>query len=129
MYLAGEQIDSFPEGELQKLNHPIPERYGVEVDVLRLDKIHPVISGNTFFKLRFFIEEAQLNNKSILTFGGPWSNHLHATAYSCNKLKIPCTGIIRGERSSELSETLSDCESLGMNLEFVSRQDYRDGNI
>jgi 1-aminocyclopropane-1-carboxylate deaminase/D-cysteine desulfhydrase-like pyridoxal-dependent ACC family enzyme len=71
MYLAGEQIDTFSEAELQKLNHPIAERYGVEVDVLRLDKIHPVISGNKFFKLRFFIEKARQFNKSILTFGGP----------------------------------------------------------
>ena len=126
MYLAVEQIDSFPEAELQKLNHPITERYGVEVDVLRLDKIHPVISGNKFFKLRFFIEEARQFNKDILTFGGPWSNHLLATAYACNRLKISCTGIIRGERSSEISETLADCDSLGMKLVFISRQDYRD---
>ena len=129
MYVAAEQIVSLPKAGLQKLNHPLAEQFGVEVDVLRLDKIHPVISGNKFFKLRYFVEEARQYNKSILTFGGPWSNHLVATAYICKHLDIECVGLIRGERPAKLSATLADCKSWGMNLVFISRQDYRDKNI
>ena len=126
MYVAAEQIVSLPKAGLQKLNHALAEQFGIEVDVLRLDKIHPVISGNKFFKLRYFIEEAQQSNKSILTFGGPWSNHLLATAYICMQLNIACIGLIRGERPSLLSATLADCESCGMKLVFISRTDYKD---
>ena len=47
---------------------------GIVVDVLRLDKVHPVISGNKWFKLQFYLQEAiQSNKKHILTYGGPWS--------------------------------------------------------
>jgi 1-aminocyclopropane-1-carboxylate deaminase/D-cysteine desulfhydrase-like pyridoxal-dependent ACC family enzyme len=126
MYVAAEQIVSLPKAGLQKLNHPLVEQFGIEVDVLRLDKIHPVISGNKFFKLRYFIEEAQQSNKNILTFGGPWSNHLLATAYLCMQLNISCVGLIRGERPALLAATLADCESWGMKLVFISRNDYKD---
>ncbi len=56
----------------------------IEVDILRLDKIDPVISGNKWFKLRYYLEEARtLQKKGILTFGGAWSNHIVATAAIC----------------------------------------------
>ncbi|HSB92165.1 MAG TPA: pyridoxal-phosphate dependent enzyme [Flavitalea sp.] len=126
MYEAAEQIVSLPDAGLQKLNHPIADQFGIEVDVLRLDKIHPVISGNKFFKLRYFLKEARRENKSIVTFGGAWSNHLLATAYICKQLQIPCTGLIRGERPTILSASLVNCESWGMTLMFMSRNDFRD---
>lgn len=94
----------------------------VQLSVLRLDKIHPVISGNKLFKLHFFI--AGNNNKPLITFGGTYSNHLVATAYACRIQNIPCTGIVRGERPGILSHTLNDCIHYGMKLKFISRQEY-----
>ena len=45
----------------------------IHVSVLRLDKIHPVISGNKWFKLRYYLEEAKVQQKKrIITFGGAW---------------------------------------------------------
>src|SRR6476659_5741114 len=53
----------------------------IGVSVLRLDKIHPVISGNKWFKLKYYLEDAANQNKDhIVTFGGPYSNHIIATA-------------------------------------------------
>ncbi len=93
--------------------------------VLRLDKIHPVISGNKLFKLHFFLEEAiNRSIKTIVTYGGAYSNHLHATAYACKLAGLNAIGIVRGEQSSNLSPTLVSCIENGMQLIFVSREKY-----
>ena len=98
--------------------------------MLRLDKIHPVISGNKWFKLKYHLESfAQNNYKGILTFGGAYSNHIVATAYAAKLKEIKCTGIIRGEEPRELSPTLKDCIDYGMQLEFVPREIYRQKNL
>ena len=97
----------------------------VEVSVLRLDKMHPLISGNKWFKLRYYLDEAQqTGNKHIITFGGAYSNHILATAAACKLYDLACTGIIRGEEPSIHSPTLQQAAALGMQLIFVSRDDY-----
>ena len=102
----------------------------VKVSVLRLDKISPVISGNKWFKLRFYLEEAfKLNKRGIVTFGGPWSNHIVATAAACNMYGLKSLGIIRGEEPKHLSLTLQQAEQEKMQLVFVSRRDYRNQKI
>ena len=66
----------------------------VSVTVLRLDKIHPVVSGNKLFKLHHFLQEAVAStHKTILTFGGAYSNHLVATAYACQAAGLKSIGI------------------------------------
>jgi 1-aminocyclopropane-1-carboxylate deaminase/D-cysteine desulfhydrase-like pyridoxal-dependent ACC family enzyme len=97
----------------------------VSVSVLRLDKIHPVVSGNKLFKLHYFLEEAVNNNQqAVLTFGGAYSNHLAATAYACKLLQLKSIGIVRGEKPEQLSHTLQQCLQDGMQLQFISRQQY-----
>jgi 1-aminocyclopropane-1-carboxylate deaminase/D-cysteine desulfhydrase-like pyridoxal-dependent ACC family enzyme len=98
---------------------------GISLTVARLDKIHPIVSGNKLFKLHYFLEAfATGAYKTIQTFGGAYSNHLVATAFACKKLQIPCKGIIRGEKPATLSSTLQQCSDLDMQLEFLSRRDY-----
>lgn len=110
---------------LDKLSLPEFTAKNIEADVLRLDKIHPVISGNKWFKLRYYLEEAKaLHKKKIVTFGGAWSNHIIATAAACRLNGFEATGIIRGEEASELSPTLKLAKEMGMNLIFISREDY-----
>ncbi|MFZ1313622.1 MAG: hypothetical protein WAR38_12215 [Chitinophagaceae bacterium] len=46
-----------------KLSTPLFEKRQLEVSILRLDKIHPLISGNKWFKLRFHIDEAKKQGK------------------------------------------------------------------
>ncbi len=97
----------------------------VSVSVLRLDKIHPLVSGNKIFKLQCFLDQSlQSSNKTILSFGGAYSNHLAALAFACKTLQIKSIGIVRGEKPSLLSPTLQLCTHNGMQLKFISRDQY-----
>jgi 1-aminocyclopropane-1-carboxylate deaminase/D-cysteine desulfhydrase-like pyridoxal-dependent ACC family enzyme len=97
----------------------------VTVSVLRLDKIHPLVSGNKLFKLHYFLEQAvNSRNKTILTFGGAYSNHLAATAFACKAMQLKSIGIVRGEKPEQLSVTLQQCIQDGMQLKFIPRQQY-----
>lgn len=102
---------------------------GVSLSMLRLDAIDPVISGNKWFKLRFHLEAARAQGaRSVLSFGGAFSNHLHALAAATQDSALQSIAIVRGERpldASALSPTLRDCENMGMRLHFVSRSEYR----
>lgn len=102
----------------------------ISTRILRLDKIHPIISGNKWYKLQFHLSEAmRLHKKRIVTWGGAWSNHLLATAAACHSLSLACLGIIRGDRPEILSLTLKEAEKLGMQLHFISREEYRQQRV
>ncbi|HET7897360.1 MAG TPA: hypothetical protein VFL47_06815, partial [Flavisolibacter sp.] len=93
------------------------------VDVLRLDLLHPVVSGNKWFKLKNYLAEA--GDKTILTFGGAYSNHIVATAAAAKEKGKNCIGIIRGEKPEWYSPTLLQALEYGMKLFFTSREAYR----
>jgi 1-aminocyclopropane-1-carboxylate deaminase len=95
----------------------------IQAAMLRLDLLHPEVSGNKWFKLKYNIEAA--GNRTILTFGGAYSNHIAATAAVCKLARLPSTGIIRGEKPAKLSHTLAQAIADGMQLEFISREAYR----
>ncbi|HMZ46299.1 MAG TPA: hypothetical protein PLU36_05800, partial [Chitinophagaceae bacterium] len=70
----------------------------IEVEVLRTDEIHLIVSGNKWFKLKYFIQDCIKKGKDTLaTFGGTYSNHIVATAYACKSAGLKSIGIIRGE--------------------------------
>ncbi|MEO6671976.1 MAG: pyridoxal-phosphate dependent enzyme [Ginsengibacter sp.] len=96
----------------------------ITLSLLRLDEIHPVISGNKIFKLYYFLQKAIELNKKIITFGGAYSNHLAATAVACKQSGVQCIGIVRGEKPVTLSPVLLYCSLQGMHLEFISRNKY-----
>ena len=100
------------------------------VDVLRLDAVHPIISGNKWYKLKFNLAQAKAAGASeLLSFGGPWSNHLHALAFAAKQLDIKLNVIIRGEEwRDKPNALLADLQSWGAQLSFVSRQTYRRRN-
>lgn len=109
----------------------LPEWAGkkINIDVLRLDKIHPIISGNKWFKLKYHVKYAVEHQfRSILTYGGPWSNHIMATACIARLSGLQSVGVIRGEIPGDLSTTLLAARSYGMELEFVSRGVYSHKN-
>ena len=101
----------------------------ISITVKREDLIHPFISGNKYRKLKYNIEEAKrVNAASLLTFGGAFSNHIAAVAYAGKEYGLKTIGIIRGEElglKPDLNPTLKFAETCGMNLKFVSREDYR----
>lgn len=94
------------------------------LDMLRLDLLHPVVSGNKWYKLRLNLNYA-LDNQftTIATFGGAYSNHLVAAAYAAQHFGLQSVGIVRGIQN-ELTPTLLHCQQYGMKLLFVSREEY-----
>lgn len=106
------------------------EKYELTSAILRIDTIHPIISGNKIFKLKYYLRETIATNKvGILTFGGYYSNHLVASAYAAKQANLESIGIVRGERPNILSQTLSDCITYNMKLKFYSRNEYDAVNI
>lgn len=97
--------------------------------VKREDLLHPVISGNKFRKLKYNLVEAKLLNvKTLVTFGGAFSNHILAVAAAGKENCFNTVGIIRGEELKDKvnqNPTLESAQKLGMKFVFVSREVYR----
>lgn len=111
---------------VDEIDLPAIKEKNIRVAVLRLDKIHRVISGNKWFKLKYYLEDARtLNKDHIVTFGGAYSNHLIATAAAGKMFGFRTTGIVRGEQPQKLSHTLLLAKEYGMQVIFVSREAFR----
>lgn len=112
---------------IEPVHHPLLNEKQVRMDVLRLDLIHPLISGNKWYKLRYYVAPHRHGDPvHLITYGGAWSNHILATAALGQEMNWSTTGLIRGEAPTSFSETLEQARSLGMQLRFLSRTDYRD---
>ena len=73
---------------------------------IRLDQMHPIISGNKLFKLLPFLSLFQQHDyQQIISLGGRHSNHLHALAYLCDQLNIPFTALVRGYPEQAITPT------------------------
>ncbi|MCB4809606.1 pyridoxal-phosphate dependent enzyme [Tamlana sp. 62-3] len=111
----------------QRIN--LPETYGVELYIKREDRIHSFISGNKYRKLKYNLQQAQhLGFKTLLTFGGAYSNHIAAVAAAGQAFNFKTIGVVRGEElQNKISQnsTLSFAENEGMQFEFVTREAYR----
>ena len=112
---------------LQQLTNAEIEKAGVQLFIKRDDLIHPTVSGNKWRKLKYNLLEAQARNEqAILTFGGAYSNHLYATAAAGNASGLKTIGIVRGlELEGKENATLQFCREQGMQLHFVTREEYR----
>ena len=108
---------------LQKIEDPLIEEKKLRLYLKRDDLIHERISGNKWRKLKYNLET--LKEGKILTFGGAFSNHVVACASICHDLNIKSIALIRGEESESLNDSLSLASDLGMQLEFISRAEYR----
>lgn len=105
------------------IKNELTESKQLSVSIVRFDQIHPIISGNKIFKLHYFLQDHKAGN-TLITFGGAYSNHLVATAFACKEKRIPCIGIVRGEKPANFSRTLNDCINYGMQLKFLDRTLY-----
>lgn len=117
----------------EQVEWPVAAKAGSELWIRRLDKIGGPAPGNKLFKLTYHIEKAtRQTNPAILTFGGAWSNHLHATAAIGKSQGIRTIGVVRAtqqELDCGLTPTLQDCVNNGMELFPVSRQEYKEKNM
>lgn len=119
-------INDSVKSKLERLTFLPFEKRGIEVYVQREDLIHPEISGNKWRKLKYNLKDAIAQNKSILTFGGAYSNHIAATAAAGRECGVKTIGIIRGdELNKDSNATLKLAQKNGMDLVFVDRSTYR----
>ena len=115
-----------PESKLQTISHPLFEKHQLHVSIKRDDSIHPIISGNKWRKLKFNLDFAKAHNYTgVISFGGSFSNHIHALAFACQQQGLKSIGIIRGEKEYASNYTLSMAQKWGMELNFVDRKTYR----
>ncbi|WP_308013213.1 1-aminocyclopropane-1-carboxylate deaminase/D-cysteine desulfhydrase [Streptomyces beigongshangae] len=100
-------------------------RHGVRLLLKRDDLIHPELIGNKWRKL--VPNLAAAGGRTVLTFGGAYSNHLRATAAAGRLLGLPTVGVVRGHELADrpLNPSLARCAADGMRLHFVDRSAYR----
>ena len=107
----------------------LSKKQDVKLFIKREDQIHLSISGNKYRKLKYNLIEAKKQSfKTLLTFGGAYSNHIAAVASAGNQFGFKTIGVIRGEElEGKINEnkTLDFAAKCGMELKFVSREDYR----
>lgn len=108
---------------IQKIEDALIAEKKLTLYIKRDDLIHEHISGNKWRKLKYNLENLKADR--ILTFGGAFSNHIAACAAICHDLNIKSIGLIRGEESENLNATLSLAKDLGMQIEYLSRKEYR----
>ncbi|GGM11112.1 1-aminocyclopropane-1-carboxylate deaminase [Streptomyces fumigatiscleroticus] len=101
------------------------ERHGVRLLLKRDDLIHPELVGNKWRKLAPNLAAAA--GRTVVTFGGAYSNHLRATAAAGRLLGLPTVGVVRGHELAgrPLNPSLARCAADGMRLHFVDRTTYR----
>ena len=101
----------------------------VSLFIRREDLIHPFISGNKFRKLKYNLVQAKAENqKTLLTFGGAFSNHIAASAFAGREYGFKTIGIIRGDELESkilINPTLKFAQECGMKFKFVTREKYR----
>lgn len=110
-----------------QINDALIEKYGVELFIKREDLTDAIISGNKYRKLKYNLLNAKdVGLNKLLTFGGAYSNHIHAVAYAGQKYGFNTIGVIRGEETLPLNPTLLDASNYGMKFHYMSRTEYRD---
>jgi 1-aminocyclopropane-1-carboxylate deaminase len=96
------------------------------VDLLRLDTLHPIVSGNKFYKLRFYIAAAIENGVSkVASFGGPYSNHIVALAFTAKEAGLNSIGYIRTNADEPMTPSLEEAKAYGMELVYLGRTDFQ----
>jgi len=115
--------------QIQKVSFKCAINHDISISMVRADLMHPLASGNKIFKLLPNLQFAKDNGYSeIISFGGAFSNHIHALALMSQKYGLNSVGIIRGEEEYAANPTLQDAQNAGMKLVFVSRKDYKRRN-
>jgi len=114
-----------PASPLQQVRLPLLQQHDVTLWIKRDDLLHPLVSGNKWRKLKYNLEHAAKQGyRGVLSFGGAYSNHIHALAAAAARARLSSVGIIRGEPGYAANPTLSDARRQGMHLEFVDRRHY-----
>ena len=113
-----------PQAPLELLQLDWLTNAGIEVAILRLDRIDPLISGNKWFKLTEHLKAAdRAGAQGIISLGGAHSNHLHALAAAGKRLGFETVGLLRGH--PQQTPTVEDLQAFGMQLHWLGYGGYR----
>ncbi|WP_247268573.1 MULTISPECIES: 1-aminocyclopropane-1-carboxylate deaminase/D-cysteine desulfhydrase [Pseudomonas] len=113
-----------PQAPLELLQLDWLTNAGIEVAILRLDRIDPLISGNKWFKLVEHLKAAdRAGAQGVISLGGAHSNHLHALAAAGKRLGFETVGLLRGH--PQQTPTVSDLQAFGMQLHWLGYGGYR----
>ncbi|MFF4501900.1 1-aminocyclopropane-1-carboxylate deaminase/D-cysteine desulfhydrase [Streptomyces sp. NPDC001401] len=110
---------------MQEIEDDRFSRHGLRLLLKRDDLIHPELIGNKWRKLAPNLAAAA--GRTLVTFGGAYSNHLRATAAAGRLSGLPTVGVVRGQELADrpLNPSLAQCAADGMRLHFVDRSTYR----
>lgn len=110
----------------ERFEHPLLSERGLQLQVLRADLVHPLLSGNKAFKLHYPLQVARDKGKrQLLSFGGAWSNHLFSLAAAGMLFGFETIGLLRGEEPLQLNPVLLAMREMGMQTQWLDRQTYR----
>lgn len=124
-----EQLDIATPSPEQAIYPTWPNAEKYHLFVKRDDLLHDKISGNKWRKLKYALTHySEHHVKSLVSFGGGYSNHLHALSYACNKLDIQLTAMVRGYYAQQLTPMLNDVLAWGTKVEYVDKITYSKRN-
>lgn len=116
--------DSSP---LQALKHELFSQKKVTVLLKRDDLISEQFVGNKFRKLKYnLLEASKLGSKTLISFGGAYSNHLKAFTSIGPLFGFETICFVRGEELDEESNLiLQNANNQSVKLIFVDRERYK----
>lgn len=98
--------------------HSLEAINGISADVLRLDAVHNIISGNKIFKLKGFIDTALEQGLGLASTGGSCSNHLHALSAAGTVFGFK-TKVFVHSHTKVLTPTLNDILNWGTDVQWI----------
>ena len=101
--------------QTQEISLSLLKEKKIRLFIKRIDKVHPFVSGNKWYKLKYNLKVAKGKGfTTLLTFGGAYSNHIIATSCAAKENSFQSIAIIRGEEQLSLNPTLSFAKENGM---------------
>jgi 1-aminocyclopropane-1-carboxylate deaminase len=89
--------------------------------------VHPIVSGNKWYKLQFYIKAALgCNATTIASFGGPYSNHLVALAFAAAQNQLKSIGYVRSNEGEPITPTLQEAMRYGMEIKHLGRSQFQE---
>lgn len=114
-----------PQPPLQAIRLPWLARAGVELALLRLDRVDEHVSGNKWYKLAPYLRQAaERGLAGLISLGGAHSNHLHALAAAGARFGFASVGLLRG--NAQDTPTVRDLRDFGMQLHWLGYGGYRE---
>lgn len=110
---------------LQKVARHPGISQGISLWIKRDDLLHPEVCGSKWRKLSAALPQIRAAGaRRVLSFGGPFSNHLEALSVAGRLWNMPTIGVVRGKYADPENPTLSVCRANGMTLHLLPKKDY-----